>query len=105
MYEHLKDLMIFTSICWDKLYLVFLWFTGVLNPFLFIKCKGITPLVRNILECGLPRVSESLVGCLLYLLDKPETRAAARLDLQCFAEPYCDFYFRKGNATMTDKAK
>ncbi|XP_034242434.1 rapamycin-insensitive companion of mTOR [Thrips palmi] len=74
----------------------------VLNPFLFIKCGGITSLVRNILDCGLPKVSESLVGCLLYLLDRPETRAAARIDLQCFAEPYCDFYFSKGTA---DKAK
>lgn len=77
----------------------------VLNPLIFIKCGGITPLVRNILECGLPRVSESLVGCLLYLLDRPETRSAARLDLQCFAEPYCDFYFRKGAVANSDKAK
>ncbi|KAK3927944.1 Rapamycin-insensitive companion of mTOR [Frankliniella fusca] len=77
----------------------------VLNPLSFIKCGGITPMIRNILECGLPRVSESLVGCLLFLLDRPETRAAARLDLQCFAEPYCDLYFRKGTVTNPDKAK
>lgn len=77
----------------------------VLNPSLFIKCGGITPLVRNILDCAQPRVSESLMGCLLYLLDRPETRAAARLDLQCFAEPFCDFYFRKGTAATSDKAK
>lgn len=82
--------------------MVFITISGVLNPFLFIKCGGITSLVRNILDCGLPKVSESLVGCLLYLLDRPETRMAARIDLQCFAEPFCDFYFSKGTA---DKAK
>ncbi|KAG8226637.1 hypothetical protein J437_LFUL005288 [Ladona fulva] len=66
----------------------------VLNPTAFVNCGGVGTLGRNLLECGAPRVSECLAGCLLYLLDKPETRREANVCLHTLAAPYCDFHYR-----------
>ncbi|XP_071443779.1 rapamycin-insensitive companion of mTOR isoform X2 [Hetaerina americana] len=66
----------------------------VLNPIAFVNCGGVGTLGRNLLDCGAPRVSESLAGCLLHLLDQPETRKEAHVCLYALAAPYCDFHYR-----------
>lgn len=75
---------------------------GVLNPTLLIVCNGVSVLTRNVLECDSPRIAESLVGVLLYLLEYPQTRRIAGVRLDCLAAPYCDFTYRLG---IMDKNK
>lgn len=75
---------------------------GILNPTLLIVCGGVGTITRNILECHSPRISESLCGVLLYLLEHPHTRNIAGIRLDCLAAPYCDFTYRLG---IMDKNK
>jgi rapamycin-insensitive companion of mTOR len=75
---------------------------GVLNPTLLIICNGVAVITRNVLECDSPRIAESLVGVLLYLLEFPQTRSIAGIRLDCLAAPYCDFSYRLG---IMDKNK
>lgn len=62
---------------------------------LFVEIGGVAALTRNLLECHTPKISESLCGVLLLLLNKPSTRNQAAIDLNSIAAPYCDFHFRK----------
>ncbi|XP_046400699.1 rapamycin-insensitive companion of mTOR isoform X2 [Ischnura elegans] len=71
----------------------------VLNPIAFVNCGGVGTLGRNLLDCGAPRVSESLAGCLLHLLDQPETRKEAHVCLHALAAPYCDFHYRHSGSS------
>ena len=66
-------------------------FAGVLNPEMFISCGGVSAMIRNLLECQMPRIAESLCGVLLFLLNNPATRSKAGICLQSLAAPYCDF--------------
>lgn len=75
---------------------------GVLNSTLFIVCGGVNAIIRNVQECHSPRISESLCGVLLHLLEWPQTRNIAGVDLDCLAAPYCDFTYRLG---IMDKNK
>ncbi|CAH1957732.1 unnamed protein product [Acanthoscelides obtectus] len=69
---------------------------GVLNPKLLIISGGVTAISRNLLECQTPKIAESLCGVLLLLLDKPQTRHYAAVDLHCAAAPFCDFHYKHG---------
>ncbi|KAJ8979985.1 hypothetical protein NQ317_016648 [Molorchus minor] len=69
---------------------------GVLNPKLFIMSGGVTAISRNLIECQTPKISESLCGVLLLLLDKPSTRNYAAIDLHSVAAPFCDFHYKHG---------
>ena len=75
---------------------------GILNPTLLIVSNGVSVITRNVLECDSPRIAESLVGVLLYLLEYPQTRSIAGVRLDCLAAPYCDFSYRLG---IMDKNK
>lgn len=75
---------------------------GGLNPNALIMCGGVSAITRNVLECHSPRIAESLVGVLLYMLERPETRHLAGVRLDCLAAPYCDFTYRLG---IMDKNK
>lgn len=85
---------------WDKsvnvwksgLNFPFKFFAGVLNPEMFISCGGVSAVIRNLLECQMPRITESLCGVLLFLLNNPVTRSKAGICLQSLAAPYCDFH-------------
>lgn len=68
---------------------------GVMNTGLFIATGGVAAITRNLLECQTPKISESLCGVLLFLLDKPSTRNLAAIDLLSIAAPYCDFHYRQ----------
>lgn len=67
---------------------------GVLNAKLFIQSGGVAAITRNLLECQTPKIAESLCGVLLLLLDRPETRDYARIDLHSVAAPFCDFHYK-----------
>lgn len=75
---------------------------GVLNPIVLITCGGVSALTRNIVECCIPRISESMCGVLLHLLEWPVTRKLAEVNLNCLGAPYCDFTYRLG---IMDKNK
>ncbi|XP_021912957.1 rapamycin-insensitive companion of mTOR isoform X2 [Zootermopsis nevadensis] len=64
----------------------------VLNPDSFISCGGVSAVIRNLLDCQMPRIAESLCGVLLFLLNSPATRSQAGICLQSLAAPYCDFH-------------
>lgn len=79
-----------------RVYLAVLCELGTLNPDSFISTGGVAAITRNLLECQTPKISESLCGVLLLLLDRPITRNHAGVDLHCVAAPYCDFHYRHG---------
>lgn len=64
--------------------------TGVLNPEVFILVGGVTAVLRSLSSVRSARMAEALVGCLLFLQNKPETRLKACLSLDCLAAPYTD---------------
>lgn len=67
---------------------------SILNSQKFIETGGVAAITRNLLESQIPKISESLCGILLYLLDKPCTREIADVDLDSVATPYCDFHYK-----------
>lgn len=67
----------------------------VLNPDLLIECYGQTVLLRCTLEISHSRINECLVGCLLFLLNKPETRNKANIQLDYLTSIYCDWQRKK----------
>lgn len=75
---------------------------AVLNPLLLIYCGGVTSITRNVLDCHNPRITESLCGVLLYLLERSHTRNICGVRLDCLAAPYCDSTYRIG---AVDKKK
>lgn len=77
-------------------------FPGVLNSKLFITAGGVTAIARNLIECQIPKIAESLCGVLLMLLDKPSTRNYSAVDLHCAAAPFCDFHYKHA---LKDKHK
>ncbi|KAL3268353.1 hypothetical protein HHI36_007469 [Cryptolaemus montrouzieri] len=69
---------------------------GVLSSEQFIQTGGVAAITRNLLECQMPKIVESLCGVLLFMLDKPLTRDAAGVDLSEMATSYCDFHYKHG---------
>uniref|UniRef100_A0A1B6C0I0 Rapamycin-insensitive companion of mTOR domain-containing protein n=1 Tax=Clastoptera arizonana TaxID=38151 RepID=A0A1B6C0I0_9HEMI len=64
----------------------------ILNPDLFIACGGVAVVLRNLTSVKSARMAEALIGSLLYLLNKPNTRLKARLNLDCLAAPFTDLH-------------
>ncbi|XP_046984569.1 rapamycin-insensitive companion of mTOR isoform X2 [Schistocerca americana] len=79
----------------------------VLNSPLFIECGGVAAVSRNVLSCQMPRISETLSGVLLFLLNHPSTRRRASIFLSTLAAPYCDFHVdcssRAANSAKEDR--
>lgn len=69
---------------------------GLFNPNLFIEAGGVAAITRNLIDCQIPKIAESLCGILLLLLDRPETRNIAAVDLHSIAAPFCDFHYKHG---------
>lgn len=55
-------------------------------------CGGTTAVLRNLSCVRSARMSEALIGVLLYLLNKPDTRQKAKINLDCLAAPYTDLH-------------
>ncbi|XP_013398176.1 rapamycin-insensitive companion of mTOR isoform X2 [Lingula anatina] len=72
---------------------------AILNPRLVSDCGGISTILRNVLDCHhLPRVNESLLATVLYLLNHPRTRHYIKtdIDLEQILAPFTDCHFRYG---------
>ncbi|XP_030749931.1 rapamycin-insensitive companion of mTOR [Sitophilus oryzae] len=69
---------------------------GLLNSSLFIESGGVAAITRNLIDCQIPKIAESLCGILLLLLDRPSTRKKAAVDLHSIAAPFCDFHYKHG---------
>ncbi|XP_076265709.1 rapamycin-insensitive companion of Tor isoform X2 [Rhynchophorus ferrugineus] len=69
---------------------------GLLNTTLFIESGGVAAITRNLIDCQIPTIAESLCGLLLLLLDRPHTRKRAAIDLHSIAAPFCDFHYKHG---------
>ncbi|UYV73015.1 RICTOR [Cordylochernes scorpioides] len=69
---------------------------GVVNPSLFISCGALNAVLRNVLECYQPQLSEALVGVVLSLLNQPATRVAIKSSsaLEQLVAPLTDLNFR-----------
>ncbi|BES92555.1 Rapamycin-insensitive companion of [Nesidiocoris tenuis] len=63
--------------------LAFLAELALLNSDLFIACGGVTAVIRNIPYLKSESMTEALIGSLLYLINRPETRAKAAINLHC----------------------
>lgn len=59
---------------------------------MFIACGGVTVILRNLTAVKSARMAEALIGALLYLLNKPDTRLKARMNLDCLAAPFTDLH-------------
>ncbi|CAG9772448.1 unnamed protein product [Ceutorhynchus assimilis] len=73
----------------------------LINPTLFIKSEGVQVITRNLIDCQIPKIAEALCGVLLLLMDKPDTRAKAAVDLYSIAAPFCDFHYKHGWKDIT----
>ncbi|ODM99839.1 Rapamycin-insensitive companion of mTOR [Orchesella cincta] len=76
---------------------------ALLNPMHFIECGGVRVLLHNLLACTSPMVLEGILGSLLHLLNVPETREAARINLQYLVAPFTDLHFKHGGHEPRDK--
>ncbi|KAK6640058.1 hypothetical protein RUM43_008335 [Polyplax serrata] len=63
----------------------------ILNPELLLECNGQTAILRSTLEISHARINECLVGCLLFLMNKPEIRTKANIQLEYLTSIYCDW--------------
>ncbi|XP_046330991.2 rapamycin-insensitive companion of mTOR-like isoform X1 [Haliotis rufescens] len=67
------------------------------NTSVLYKCGGVSSILRNILACHqYPRLNESLVCTVLYLLNHPRTRhyIKANTDLEQLLAPFTDCHFK-----------
>ncbi|XP_052097251.1 rapamycin-insensitive companion of mTOR-like [Mytilus californianus] len=68
-----------------------------LNPELLALCGGISTIIRAALDCHqYPRINESLVSTILYLLNHPRTRHLIKFntDLEQLLAPFTDCHYR-----------
>ncbi|XP_069163639.1 rapamycin-insensitive companion of mTOR-like isoform X1 [Procambarus clarkii] len=66
---------------------------AVLNTGVFVECGGVGVLLHNILDCGMPRINEALLGAILYLLNTPEWRPHCS-QLHMILAPFSDFHYK-----------
>ncbi|XP_065337651.1 rapamycin-insensitive companion of mTOR isoform X2 [Cloeon dipterum] len=78
---------------------------AVMCPDPFISCGGVASMSRNLIESHSPRVTEVLVGSLLFLLVHPKTRKQAKIDLTVLSAPYCDIHYQHYGWTSGEKNK
>lgn len=55
----------------------------MLNADLFITCGGVGAIIRNLPCLRSAKMTEALLGPLLYLANRPETRCKAGINLHC----------------------
>ncbi|XP_014239263.1 rapamycin-insensitive companion of mTOR isoform X2 [Cimex lectularius] len=76
---------------------------ALLNADLFITCGGVSAIIRNLSCLKSPKMTEALLGSLLYLVNKPETRAKAGINLQCLTgSVYMDRGLNSKNNSTTE---
>lgn len=88
--------------------LAFLAETALLNPSVFISCGGVSALIQPLPSLRSPKMTEALLGPLLFLANKPSTRHKSGLSLQCLtASVYMDpsFTSNKNNSTGNGHVK
>ena len=66
---------------------------SILHPDLLIRCGGVPVLIHSLLDCSMPRISEAIIGSLLYLHNNPETRNAAKVQLDSIVSPFTGFRY------------
>lgn len=77
--------------------------SALLNPMQFIECGGVRVLLHNIFGCTSPMVLEAMIGSLLHLLNVPETRDAAGVNLQSLVAPFTDVHFKYSGHEPIDR--
>nr|UTM63730.1 Rictor [Riptortus pedestris] len=82
--------------------LAFLAETALLNPSVFISCGGVSALIQPLPSLRSPKMTEALLGPLLFLANKPSTRHKSGLSLQCLtASVYMDPSFTNNKHSAT----
>ncbi|XP_059471780.1 rapamycin-insensitive companion of mTOR [Neocloeon triangulifer] len=78
---------------------------AVMCPDAFITNGGVAAISRNLIESHSPRVTEVLVGSLLFLLVHQKTRKSAKIDLTVLSAPYCDIHYQHHGWASQEKNK
>lgn len=65
-----------------------------MSPFIFIQCGGTRVLVQNLLVYRSALLSEAILGALLYVINKAETRNLANICLLPLVAPFTDHHFK-----------
>lgn len=79
-------------------------FTGVLNPSVFVSSGGIRCFVSAVLDCPSSRMQEAMVASLLFLLNTEKQRKMSGLNLQFLVAPYSDFHYKHSTDTGDSNA-
>lgn len=56
-------------------------FLALLNADLFAQCGGVDALIKCTINCQLPRINDSLVATIIYLMNHPKTRRFVRMGI------------------------
>lgn len=78
-------------------------FAAILNPAHFVENGGVRVLLHNVLGCQSPMVMEAILGSLLHLLNAPETRDNAGVNLHALVAPLTDLHFKLSTHDHPDK--
>ncbi|XP_064605282.1 rapamycin-insensitive companion of mTOR-like [Liolophura sinensis] len=77
------------------------------NASVISHCGGVSAILHNIIDCQLyPRVNESLVATILYLLNHPRTRHFIKIniDLEQLVAPFTDCHYKHSGADTGEKS-
>ncbi|KAK3755311.1 hypothetical protein QZH41_014619, partial [Actinostola sp. cb2023] len=82
-------------------------FVAIKNAILSSYAGGIRAITRNVLDCQMARLNESLMVTLLYLLNYKTTRQFVRLDvgLEGVLAPFTDLHYRHSADTPESQMK
>uniref|UniRef100_T1J225 peptidylprolyl isomerase n=1 Tax=Strigamia maritima TaxID=126957 RepID=T1J225_STRMM len=74
----------------------------ILNPDVVEQSSIVSSLLRNILDCQHARISESLIGTIIFLLNHPKTRSfiKPKVDLECIVAPFTDCHYRHTSESL-----
>ncbi|KAL4617283.1 rapamycin-insensitive companion of mTOR-like isoform X2 [Arapaima gigas] len=71
------------------------------NPQIVAQRRGLSTILKNVIDCQQSCINESLITTILHLLNHPHTRQYMRPDveLEQILAPYTDFHYRHNPAT------
>ncbi|CAH0381377.1 unnamed protein product [Bemisia tabaci] len=74
---------------------------GLSNPDVFIACGGVKALMYSLPTQSSPQIIESMIGVLVFLMNKPVTRSKAKIDFFCFVASFIDLKTENSQTTIT----
>uniref|UniRef100_A0A4W5LZH8 RPTOR independent companion of MTOR, complex 2b n=1 Tax=Hucho hucho TaxID=62062 RepID=A0A4W5LZH8_9TELE len=80
---------------------------AVKNPVVVAQRRGLSTILKNVIDCQLSRINEALITTILHLLNHPHTRQYVHSDveLEQILAPYTDFHYRHNADTAEGQLK